>query len=128
MPPIVEVPGLRSREEAEERAENFRIDRVPVDIVANDDGTFTVRATYPDGDVPANVQRQVIQTKGDEMAPIVEVPRLSSKEEADERAENFRIDDVPVDIIANADGTFTVRATYPDDVVLPGTNAQPTGS
>ena len=49
------------------------------------------------------------------MAPIVEIPRLTSKVEADERAENFRIDDVPVEIVKNADGTFTVRATYPDD-------------
>ena len=48
------------------------------------------------------------------MAPIVEVPRLASKEEAEERAENFRIDDVPVEIVSNPDGTFTVRATYPD--------------
>lgn len=48
------------------------------------------------------------------MAPIVEVPRLSTKEEAEERAENFRIDDVPVEIVNNPDGTFTVRATYPD--------------
>lgn len=48
------------------------------------------------------------------MSPVVEVPRLTSKEEAEERAENFRIDDVPVEIVNNPDGTFTVRATYPD--------------
>lgn len=53
------------------------------------------------------------------MPQIVEVPGLTSKEEAEQRAEDFRIDDVPVVIIPEADGTFTVRATYPDDVHIP---------
>jgi lysozyme len=62
--------------------------------------------------------------------PIVEVPRLTSREEAEERAENFRIDDVPVEIVKNPDGTFTVRATYPDDaaVAQPATNSGPANS
>lgn len=52
------------------------------------------------------------------MSQVVEVPGLTS-DEANERAEDFHIDDVPVEIIAQVDGTFTVRATYPDDVHVP---------
>jgi lysozyme len=48
MSQVVEVSGLKSQADAEDRAEDFRIDSVPVEIVAQDDGTFTVRATYPD--------------------------------------------------------------------------------
>jgi lysozyme len=52
------------------------------------------------------------------MSQVVEVLGLTS-EEAEERAEDFRIDNVPVEIIEQSDGTFTVRATYPDDVHVP---------
>jgi len=54
------------------------------------------------------------------MSQVVEVPGLTSQAEAEKRAEDFRIDDVPVEIIQLPDGTFTVRATYPDDVHIPG--------
>lgn len=46
--------------------------------------------------------------------PVVEIPKVSTREEAEERAKNFGIDGVPVEIIDNGDGTFAVRATYPD--------------
>ena len=53
MPQVVEIRGLKTRAEAEERAEDFGIDGVPVEIIQQPDGTFTVRATYPDDmDVP----------------------------------------------------------------------------
>jgi lysozyme len=54
------------------------------------------------------------------MSQVVEVPGLKSEAEAEQRAEDFRIDDVPVEIVTRPDGTFTVRATYPDDVHIPG--------
>jgi lysozyme len=53
------------------------------------------------------------------MSQVVEVSGLTSEEEAEERAEDFQIDNVPVEIIEQEDGTFTVRATYPDDVHVP---------
>ena len=54
------------------------------------------------------------------MSQVVEVSGLASQAEAEQRAEDFRIDNVPVEIVAQTDGTFTVRATYPDDVHIPG--------
>src|SRR5262245_3736259 len=54
------------------------------------------------------------------MPQVIEVPGLKSNQEAERRAEDFRIDDVPVEIMQQSDGTFTVRATYPDDVHIPG--------
>jgi lysozyme len=53
------------------------------------------------------------------MSQVVEIPGLPSKEEAEKRAEDFLIDDVPIEITQQPDGTFTVRATYPDDVHIP---------
>lgn len=49
---IVESPKLATRQEADEWARNFRADDVPVEIIENEDKTFTVRADYPEGDVP----------------------------------------------------------------------------
>jgi len=57
------------------------------------------------------------------MPQILETPGLS-KADADATAENLAIDDIPVEIIPQADGTFTVRATYPDGAVIPQ-GAQP---
>jgi lysozyme len=54
------------------------------------------------------------------MSQVVEIKGLASEAEAQQRAEDFQIDDVPVDIVQETDGTFTVRATYPDDVHIPG--------
>ena len=54
------------------------------------------------------------------MAQIVELRGLASQAEAEQRAEDFQIDGVPVDVLPQSDGTFTVRATYPDDVHIPG--------
>jgi len=53
------------------------------------------------------------------MSQVVEVPGLATSAEAEQRAEDFRIDNVPVEILPRSDGTFTVRATYPDDVHVP---------
>ena len=54
------------------------------------------------------------------MSQVVEVVGLTSQAEAEQRAEDFRIDGVPVEIVRQDDRTFTVRATYPDDVHIPG--------
>lgn len=54
---IVESPKLATREEAEQRKLIYSGDGVPVEIVENDDGTFTVRATYQDGDVPPELRK-----------------------------------------------------------------------
>lgn len=57
MPQVVEIQGLASQDEADRRAEDFGIDGVPVEIIQQPDGTFTVRATYPDGiQVPGATQ------------------------------------------------------------------------
>jgi lysozyme len=53
------------------------------------------------------------------MSQVVEVSGLATQAEAEQRAEDFRIDSVPVDVTQQPDGTFTVRATYPDDVHIP---------
>ena len=53
------------------------------------------------------------------MSQVVEVLGLTTSAEAEQRAEDFRIDNVPVEIVSESDGTFTVRATYPDDVHIP---------
>lgn len=57
------------------------------------------------------------------MPQVVEIPGLQSEADAEQRAEDFRIDGVPVDILPQPDGTYTVRATYPDDVEIPGAAA-----
>jgi hypothetical protein len=53
------------------------------------------------------------------MLPIVEVTGLS-KEDADQTATDLGIDADTVEIIQNANGTFTVRATYSEGTVIPG--------
>jgi hypothetical protein len=53
------------------------------------------------------------------MLPVVEIPGLT-KEEADQRAADLGIDATTVEVIQNADGTFIVRATYPEGMVIPG--------
>ena len=53
------------------------------------------------------------------MPQMVEILGLS-KAVADERVQEFGLDGVPVEVIPQDDGTFTVRATYPDDMEIPG--------
>lgn len=52
------------------------------------------------------------------MPQVVETPGLS-KDDADLAAEALMIDDVPVEIVPEGNGKFTVRATYPDGAVIP---------
>jgi lysozyme len=53
------------------------------------------------------------------MPQMVELRGLT-KADAEQRAQDFGIDGVPVEIVPQADGMFTVRATYPDDMEVPG--------
>jgi hypothetical protein len=53
------------------------------------------------------------------MPQLVEIRGLS-KADADQRAAEISIDATQVDTVQEADGTFTVRATLPDGVEVPG--------
>jgi hypothetical protein len=56
------------------------------------------------------------------MQPVVDLHGLS-REEADRRAADFSIDTETVEIVQEAGGLFTVRATYPEGTVLPEATA-----
>src|SRR5258708_7179742 len=58
------------------------------------------------------------------MPQMVEIRNLT-KPDADLRAQDFGIDGVPVEIVPQDDGMFTVRATYPDDMGVPGARPWP---
>ena len=53
------------------------------------------------------------------MLPVVEIPGLT-KAEADQRAIDLGIDAPTIEIVQQRDGTFTVRATYPEGTIIPG--------
>lgn len=50
---IVKSPKLKTDAEVKEWKENFEADDVPVTVIDNGDGTRTVQADYPEGDVPS---------------------------------------------------------------------------
>jgi lysozyme len=58
------------------------------------------------------------------MPQIIETPGLS-KDDADATAEALMIDGIPVEIVPEGNGKFTVRATYPDGAVIPGVPQPP---
>ncbi|MBP0111103.1 MULTISPECIES: hypothetical protein [Bradyrhizobium] len=53
------------------------------------------------------------------MLPVVEIPGLT-KAEADQRAIDLGIDSPTIEIIRESGGLFTVRATYPEGMIIPG--------
>src|SRR4051794_2962543 len=57
-----------------------------------------------------------------QMLPVVEIPNLT-KAEADQRAIDLGIDAPTIEIIRQADGLFTVRATYPAGTIIPEATA-----
>ena len=58
--------------------------------------------------------------------PQVVEEHFQTEAEAKESAEEFRnIDGVPAEVVKQDDGTFVVRATYPDDVQVPGASPAP---
>ena len=130
MPQLVEIRGL-SQAEAEERAANFGIDAIQVDTIKEADGTFTVRATYPDGMVvPGATPVSTTPAPGDAQPPAGEAPAAPgagpagativsdsaggfaikglTKAAADEEAAFFRDSGSTVDVVAEG-ATFTVR-------------------
>jgi hypothetical protein len=53
------------------------------------------------------------------MLPVLEIRGLT-KADADQRAIDLGIDAPTIEIIPQADGKFTVRATYPEGTIIPG--------
>jgi hypothetical protein len=114
MLPVVEIPGL-TKEDAELRAQDLGIDATTVEIIKKADGTFTVRATYPEGMVIPGATGSA----PDNSAPF-ELHGLS-RSAADEEAAFFRDSGASVDIVPEGGDLFTVRIspTAPPPVIQP---------
>jgi hypothetical protein len=98
--PLLEIPDL-SQADANQAADDLRIDAESVDVVAQGDGKFTVRATYPEGMViprPSTAaDRDTFELNG------------LSQSAADAEADFFRDSDAAVNVVPEAGGLFTVR-------------------
>ena len=114
MLPVVEIPGL-TKEEADQRAADLGIDATTVEVIQNADGTFTVRATYPEGMVIPGATGSV----PDSSAPFV--LNGLSRSAADEEVAFFRDSGATVDVVPEGGDLFTVRVspTAPPPVVQP---------
>jgi hypothetical protein len=114
MLPVVEIPGL-TRQEADQRAQDLGIDATTVEIIQNADGTFTVRATYPEGMVIPDATGLT----SDNSAPFI--LNDLSRSDADEEIAFFRDSGATVDVTPAGDNLFTVRVspTAPPPVVRP---------
>ena len=78
MSQVVEVLGLTTQAEAEQRAEDFRIDNVPVEVIEQDDSTFVVRATYPDDvHIPSAILNEAPFPPGPHVRPPAPEPKNS---------------------------------------------------
>jgi hypothetical protein len=102
MLPVVEIPGL-TRAEADERAVDLGIDAPTIEIIPQADGTFTVRATYPEGTIIPGATSSV----PDNSAPF-ELKGLS-RSAADEEVAFFRDSGATVDVVPEGNNLFTVR-------------------
>lgn len=139
MPQVVEIPGL-SKAEAEERAANFSIDAVQVDTIREADGTFTVRATYPDGIVVPGATPSAPPPETGTAQPPAGGPEIVdeesggfsikglTREAADEEAAFFDDAGSTVEVVAEGD-TFTVHvaplAPQPAPAPAPPVSAAP---
>ena len=101
MLPVVEIRGL-TEADAQQRAADLAIDQPTIEIIKQPDGTFTVRATYPEGTIIPGVT----STIPDNSAPF-EIPGLS-QQAADEEVAFFRDSGATVAVVKTGD-TFTVR-------------------
>ena len=101
MLPVVEIRGL-TEADAQQRAADLAIDQPTIEIIRQPDGTFTVRATYPEGTIIPGVT----STIPDNSAPF-EIPGLS-QQAADEEVAFFRDSGATVAVVKTGD-TFTVR-------------------
>jgi hypothetical protein len=104
MLPIVEIPGL-SKKQADESAGDLGIDAETVEIIPNADGTFTVRATYPEGTIIPGATGSVVSNSDP-----FELNGLS-RAAADEEVAFFRDSGATVDVVPEAANLFTVRIT-----------------
>ena len=106
MLPVVEIPGL-TREDADQRAADLGIDATTVEIIQNADGTFTVRATYPEGmDIPG-----ATGSVPDNSAPFA--LNGLSKSVADQEVAFFRDSGATVEVVPVGGDLFTVRISPP---------------
>jgi hypothetical protein len=104
MLPVLEIPGL-SKAEADQRAIDLGIDAPTIEIVQQPDGTFTVRATYPEGMIIPGATSSV----PDNSAPF-ELNGLS-RSAADDEVAFFRDSGATVHVVPEDGGLFTVRIT-----------------
>ena len=102
MLPVVEIPGL-TKAEADLRAIDLGIDAPTIEIIRQADGTFTVRATYPEGTIIPGITSSV----PDNSAPF-ELRGLS-RSTADEEVAFFRDSGATVEIVPEGNELFTVR-------------------
>jgi hypothetical protein len=114
MQAVVELPGL-SRQEADRRAADMRIDTETVEIIDNGDNTFTVRATFPEGMVVPGATAQVPSNS----APFT-IDGLSQAA-ADAEVAFFRDSGATVQVTPAAGGLFsvTITPTPPPPIVQP---------
>jgi hypothetical protein len=102
MLPVLEIPGL-TKADADQRAIDLGLDAATIEIIPQADGTFTVRATYPEGTIVAGATSSV----PDDSAPF-ELNRLT-RSAADEEVAFFRDSGASVHVVAEGSGLFTVK-------------------
>jgi hypothetical protein len=114
MLPFVEIRDL-TREQADERAQNATLSAQTVEIIAQPDGNFTVRATYAAGTIIPGATGTV----EDDSAPFALTGLNQS--EADEESALFRDSGAAVAVAPEAGDRFTVHVTPlpPPDLVEP---------
>lgn len=114
MQAVLEIPGL-SRPQADERAADMRIDTETVEIIDDGKGTFTVRATFPEGMVVPDATSHVESNS----APFV-LEGLS-RAAADAEVEFFRDSGTTVQVKATGNGLFsvTINPAPPPPIVTP---------
>src|SRR5450432_4193315 len=111
MLPVLEIPGL-TKAEAEQRAQDLAIDGPTIEIIKQPDGTFTVRATYPEGTIIPGAMSSI----PDNSAPF-ELNGLS-RSAADEEVAFFRDSGATVHVVTENGNLFTVRITPTPPPVL----------
>jgi hypothetical protein len=100
--PVLEIRDL-TQADANQAADDLRIDADTVDVVAQGDGKFTVRATYPEGAV---IPKASTASDRDPFAL-----NGLNQAAADAEVAFFRDSDATVDVVPEAGGLFTVQIT-----------------
>jgi hypothetical protein len=102
MLPVLEIPGL-TKAEADRRAMDLSIDGPIIEIIKKPDGTFTLRATYPEGTIIPGATSSV----PDNSAPF-ELTGLS-RSAADDEVAFFHDSGATVEVVPEGVDLFTVR-------------------